>query len=85
MMRLQHPNCLTILDVYRDQGRAPVWDLVLPLMRGGELYERVKHGALPEEDARGVLAQVNTALDYLHGKGGTPSLLNPRLKNTNPA
>jgi len=69
MMRLQHKNCLTILEVYRDEGKASVWDLVLPIMRGGELYEKVKHGPLPEPQARHLLLQVNAAMGYLHSKG----------------
>jgi len=69
MMQLDHPNCLKVIEVYRDNGKSTIWDLVLPLMRGGELYEKIKHGPLEEPVAQVVLKQVNSALTYLHGKG----------------
>lgn len=40
------------------------------LMRGGELFERlIKHGAVPEADARIRIGQLASALRYLHARG----------------
>jgi len=59
---LNHPNICTLFDV------GPNY-LVMEMIEGPTLSERVKEGPLTLEAAAGIMRQVADALDYAHEKG----------------
>ena len=59
---LNHPNICTLYDV------GPNY-LVMELIEGPTLGERLKEGALPLAEASGIARQIADALDYAHEKG----------------
>jgi serine/threonine-protein kinase len=63
---LQHPNIAVIHGLERDSGRT---FLVLELILGETLEERLERGPLSVEDARRIFHQVCLALEAAHGKG----------------
>ena len=63
---LDHPNILPVWE-YGEVGGAPY--LVMPLLRGGSLKERLERGPLPRGEIVGLLGQAAEALDYAHSKG----------------
>ncbi|KAB0345871.1 hypothetical protein FD755_024469, partial [Muntiacus reevesi] len=63
----QHPNIITLKDVY-DDGRYVY--LVTDLMKGGELLDRIlKQKCFSEREARDVLFIITKTVDYLHCQG----------------
>ncbi|MCC7419012.1 MAG: serine/threonine protein kinase [Planctomycetaceae bacterium] len=60
---LQHPNIVTIFDIYRDRG----W-LILELMQGN-LAERMEGRQMDLRALRTALAHCLRALKYLHSRG----------------
>jgi TolB-like protein/tetratricopeptide (TPR) repeat protein len=72
--RLSHPNLVTLHDVGRcEQGPY----LVLELLRGETLSERLSRGALPVQEALRVGAEVARGLAHAHGMGVTHRDLKP--------
>jgi serine/threonine protein kinase len=66
VMRLEHPHILPIIDYGEDKGAIY---LVMPYMPAGSLADRLKNGALtPKEGAR-LVAQISSALGYIHQNG----------------
>lgn len=63
---LNHPNIASIHDVQQDGGTLY---LVLELVEGTSLADRLAHGPLPLEDALEACRQVAAALEAAHGKG----------------
>jgi tripartite ATP-independent transporter DctP family solute receptor len=64
--RLAHPNIVTLYDVgHCDDGPY----LVLELLRGETLGERLKHGALPVTDAVRIALEVARGLAHAHAQG----------------
>jgi tripartite ATP-independent transporter DctP family solute receptor len=64
--RLAHPNIVTLYDVgHCDAGPY----LVLELLRGETLGERLKHGALPASDAVRIALEVARGLAHAHAQG----------------
>lgn len=62
--RLDHPNIIRILDVFKEKGTAYY---VMDFIEGESLEQMVKQsGALSEGEAMGYIKQVAKALDYLH-------------------
>lgn len=66
---LEHPNILAVYDF----GTAPLGGkdvsyLVMPLVSGGSLKERIR-GPVPPAEAVPWLAAIAAALDHAHGKG----------------
>jgi serine/threonine protein kinase len=66
---LEHPNILAVYDF----GAAPLGGkdvsyLVMPLVSGGSLKERIR-GPVPPAEAVPWLAAIAAALDHAHGKG----------------
>jgi Tol biopolymer transport system component/predicted Ser/Thr protein kinase len=59
---LNHPNICTLYDV------GPNY-LVMEMVEGPTLADRIKEGALPLEEASRVAQQIADALDYAHDKG----------------
>ncbi len=72
--RLSHPNLVTLHDVGRcDQGPY----LVLELLRGTTLAERLSQGALPIPEALRIGAEVARGLAHAHEEGVTHRDLKP--------
>ncbi len=66
LLNVRHPHILPVYDYgLTDQVRY----LVSPYISGGSLFERVRKGLPPLEDALRFAAEVASALDYLHGQG----------------
>ena len=67
MRILDHPNIITLYEIY--EGDYHIY-LVCELLKGGELFERIiKNGHYSEKDACLIIAQLLTALEYIHMKG----------------
>ena len=64
--RLSHPNICTIHDVGRENGVAY---LVMELLEGETLAERLERGPVPLDRALALSIQIAEALDASHGKG----------------
>nr|XP_045013912.1 ribosomal protein S6 kinase alpha-2 isoform X1 [Jaculus jaculus] len=63
----QHPNIITLKDVY-DDGKYVY--LVMELMRGGELLDRIlRQRCFSEREASDVLCTIARTMDYLHSQG----------------
>uniref|UniRef100_A0A8C3YQ51 Ribosomal protein S6 kinase n=1 Tax=Catagonus wagneri TaxID=51154 RepID=A0A8C3YQ51_9CETA len=63
----QHPNIITLKDVY-DDGKCVY--LVMELMRGGELLDRIlRQRCFSEREASDVLRTITKTMDYLHAQG----------------
>ncbi|XP_041598267.1 ribosomal protein S6 kinase alpha-2 isoform X4 [Vulpes vulpes] len=63
----QHPNIITLKDVY-DDGKFVY--LVMELMRGGELLDRIlRQRYFSEREASDVLRTITKTMDYLHSQG----------------
>lgn len=63
----QHPNIITLKDVY-DDGKYVY--LVMELMRGGELLDRIlRQKCFSEREASSVLCTITKTVDYLHSQG----------------
>ncbi|XP_047625714.1 ribosomal protein S6 kinase alpha-2 isoform X5 [Phacochoerus africanus] len=63
----QHPNIITLKDVY-DDGKCVY--LVMELMRGGELLDRIlRQRCFSEREASDVLCTITKTMDYLHSQG----------------
>jgi serine/threonine protein kinase len=61
--KLKHANIVNLLDVIFDQGRAM---LVMEMANGGQLFDLVANGKLPEDRARHFFAQMVSAMEYCH-------------------
>jgi eukaryotic-like serine/threonine-protein kinase len=59
---LNHPNICTLFDVGPDY-------LVMEIIEGPTLSERIKEGPISLEETSGIMRQVADALDYAHEKG----------------
>ena len=64
--RVSHPNICTVYDVGQDEG---VPFLVMELLEGETLAERVLRGPVPIDAALAIATQIAEALDELHSKG----------------
>lgn len=66
---LDHPNVLSVFDFGKEvvEGREVSY-LVMPLVSGGSLRERIK-GPVPFGEAIAWLAAIGAALDHAHAKG----------------
>ncbi|MET0280110.1 MAG: protein kinase [Steroidobacteraceae bacterium] len=63
---LNHPNIAALLEIVTIEGGHV---LVLELVEGETLAERIARGALPLPEALGIAAQIATALDAAHERG----------------
>src|SRR6185369_9311234 len=63
---LSHPNVCQLFDIGDESGRP---FLVMELLDGEPLAERLKRGALPLNDAVQITLSILTALDALHARG----------------
>src|SRR5262245_32948651 len=63
---LNHPNIAAIYDLEEAEGSRL---LVLELVEGETLADRLKHGALPVEEALNIAKSISEALEAAHEKG----------------
>lgn len=63
---LEHRNILPVYDVGDADG---VPYLVMRLVEGGTLADRIAHGSLSHGESAGIVAQIADALDYAHRQG----------------
>jgi len=63
---VSHENIIKIQEVFET---AKSLYLVLELVTGGELFDRVVKGALPEAAAKSMFVQMLNSIAYLHGQG----------------
>ncbi len=61
-----HPNIATIFDVGEVEGRAFI---VMELVDGGSLADRIEAGSVPEDQALAWLGHAAAALDAAHAEG----------------
>lgn len=61
--KLKHPNIVSIIDVFEDNGTAYY---VMESLDGGSLADKVADGPLSEENALKYARQVASALEYIH-------------------
>jgi hypothetical protein len=73
--RLNHPNVVTLYQVCRHEDRTV---LVLELLRGETLADRLERGSLALDDALAIGADIAAALAHAHALGVTHHDLNPR-------
>ncbi|KAH8859896.1 Calcium/calmodulin-dependent protein kinase type 1 [Schistosoma japonicum] len=67
LRRLRHPNIVQLFDVLED---AECYYLVMELVTGGELFDRiVQKGSYTERDASELIRQVLLATEYMHSQG----------------
>ena len=67
MRSLDHPNIIKLHEVY--EGEYHVY-LVLELLKGGELFDRIiKKGHYSEKDAAILISKLIWALEYIHERG----------------
>jgi serine/threonine protein kinase len=66
MLDVEHSNIIRLYEVYESRGSVY---LVLEMLRGGELMEKIsKMGSYDEQDAKMILGNILKALRYLHNK-----------------
>lgn len=64
--KICHPGIVSVHDVYSSEN---AFSLVMQLVQGGDLFDRIlKRGRYPENDARGVMRNLLSALTYLHDR-----------------
>jgi len=63
---LSHPNVCQLFDIGDEEGRP---FLVMELLDGESLAEKLKRGALPLQEAAQTALSILTALDALHARG----------------
>ena len=63
---LNHPNIAGIYGLERNDGRAA---LVMELVEGPTLADRIKEGAIPVDEARPIATQIAEALEAAHEQG----------------
>lgn len=67
LRKVRHPN---IVGLYEDFDTKDKLYLVLQLVTGGELFDRiVEEGQFTEKDASRIVKQMTSAIDYLHDMG----------------
>ena len=73
---LNHPNIASIYDLH--DANAKLF-LVMELVEGETLADRLSRGAMPVEEARAVAGQIVAGLEEAHGKGVMHRDLNVRV------
>eukprot|EP01016_Furgasonia_blochmanni_P044391 TRINITY_DN6162_c0_g1_i12.p1 TRINITY_DN6162_c0_g1~~TRINITY_DN6162_c0_g1_i12.p1 ORF type:complete len:538 (-),score=180.00 TRINITY_DN6162_c0_g1_i12:241-1767(-) len=67
MRRMHHENIIKLYEVYESDNHV---NLILELLKGGELFDRiVKKGHYTESDACALMRRLLSALDYMHQRG----------------
>jgi serine/threonine-protein kinase len=73
---LNHPN---IAAIYGMEQAASRKFLVMELVGGETLAERIRRGQLPIDEALGIAKQVCEALEAAHDKGSSIAISSPRI------
>lgn len=76
LARLTHPNIVKVMD-YGDHDGNPF--LVMEYLSGGTLKQRIKGGAIPWQEAVGLLMPITQALGYAHKQ----NLIHRDVKSSN--
>jgi serine/threonine protein kinase len=63
---LNHPNIAAIYDFEHSAG---AWALVLELVEGPTLADRIEHGPIRSDDAIPIASQIGAAVEYAHENG----------------
>lgn len=64
---LDHPNIVKLYQIIETDDKLY---LVMEYMEGGELYDKIKkHGPMVDKDARELIRQLVSAIQYCHAKG----------------
>jgi len=63
---LEHPTIVPVYDVGEEDGQPYI---VMRLMTGGSLSERLENGPLSLEEAEAIISRIAQALDVAHAKG----------------
>lgn len=64
MRALHHPNIIQAYELFEDKKNAMI---VMEYVGGGSLHEYIsEHGAMDEEEAKHLFAQIVSAMDYCH-------------------
>lgn len=67
MRNLDHPNIIKLYEVYETDNHI---NLVLELLKGGELFDKILQKTFfTEQDAAVLMHKLLDALAYMHGKG----------------
>ena len=66
LAQLQNPHVLPVFDFGEAEGYTY---LVMPLLSGGTLADRLQGQPVPLTQVRAIIAQVGDALDYAHSRG----------------
>lgn len=67
MKRINHPNIVKLIDVYQTKTKLY---LVMELVTGGELFEKIaQEGKLSEDQSRRYFQQLIDAVEYMHNIG----------------
>ena len=63
---LEHPNIVPVYDFGEDQGQPY---LVMRLMNGGSLSDKLENGPLPKTEVLKIMERIGSALDEAHRRG----------------
>ncbi|CAH3193330.1 unnamed protein product [Porites evermanni] len=67
LKKVDHPNIIRLWEIFDNKTHLY---LVMDLVKGGELFDRiVEKGNYTEKDASDLIRQILSAVDYLHDKG----------------
>jgi serine/threonine protein kinase len=66
MAQLDHPAIVPVYDFGEDKGQPYI---VMRLMSGGSLADRLKQGTVPLEQINTILQRIGSALDHAHSRG----------------
>src|SRR5512137_415215 len=66
LAQLQNPHILPVFDFGEAEGYTY---LVMPLLSGGTLADRLQGQPMPLSQVRSIISQVGDALDYAHSRG----------------
>ena len=78
---LNHPN---IAQIYGFEKSSSVHALVMELVEGPTLADRIKQGAIPVDEALPIAKQIAEALEAAHEQGIIHRDLNPRTSSCDP-
>jgi len=70
MYKLHHPNCVKLVEIFQSQKKNGKVYMVLEILEGGELFDRiVSKGSYSEKEASDLMAVMASTLAHLHAQG----------------